>query len=859
VEIKRLGLIVVTIYRIPKQTKAHIGIFLCKLEQLLDFTMTKYKRKKIVICGDWNIDLLKQNRFSRDLLTLLHNYNFTAHIVSPTRKKTCIDQIASNIKDADSRVIYLGLSDHETAQLITLKTHKQKAFTTWFEYRRDYNDHNVSQFTKHISSIYFSEVLESSNITEAFSKFYETVLLFYRLCFPLIKVKVNNRANTLKWLTRGLKLSCRTKRKLYISYQKIPKNKKQIRNDLNKKIKIYSSILKKSILTAQKINNKKYIDKNRKSSKAIWNSIANTMSNSQHGNNINYITINNVTFNDPQKICDIFNDYFIDLTQHDSTSHDFSDIQLSNPHTIYLTPVTDSEIYNIIMTLKNSKSSGYDDITTTLIKLVAKNICRPITHIVNLSFEQGRFPEELKMSVVKPIFKKGDECDPCNYRPITIIPIISKILEKAMLKRLNDFLLKFNILHPQQFGFRKNSSTTTACFDLIRYVTENLNNKTPIASIFLDMTKAFDFVNHERLMRKLEKYGIRGKTYDWVKDYLKDRKQCTEISQIVYERNSLVKTQFRSTFRINSSGVPQGTIIAPLLFLCYINDLPHATQHKPILFADDTTLIIKCDKTEPYNETLNKALADTATWLKTNNLQINTIKTKIMEFRSYNTNELNIQLKYDNEYIQNVDSFKILGIILDKHLNFKEHIDYICNRLERYVYALKRIRQTISTESALVAYYGYVSSVISYGLIIWGNSVDMERVFILQKKCIRAINNAWFLDSCKPLFIKMKILPLPSIYIRDICLFVKSHSAWFKLYTDESRRPPRAQYLDLLHHPPCRTYIYKQSAYNMSIVIYNSLPGNLKKLQGHLFKKNLTEWLTEKCFYSLKEYLDINE
>lgn len=861
IEVNTLNLIVITIYRIPNQTKAHVGIFLHKLHQLLEHVTNKYRRKKIILCGDWNIDLLKQNTSSKELKSIIDNYNFTIHIQSPTRLNSCIDLIVSNVKYAKPEILHLSLSDHETAQLLALNIKKHKSFTTWYEYRRDYNKDNLKKFTDCISAISFSDVLSSNNVKEAFKLFYEYILLFHKLCFPTIKVKINNRQSNLKWLSKGLKKSCRTKRKLYQYFCNTTRKNKTIKKELHKNYKKYNFILKKCIIAAQKLNNKRYIQNNGKNPKAIWRTISSTISKNLHINDINTIKFNNKTHTDAQEISDVFNKYFVDITNTKTPLKCKNNSHVSiptNANTLYLNPVTENEIYNIIMSLKNTKCSGYDEITTKLLKLNAIYLAHPIAHIINLSFEKGYFPEQLKLSVIKPLFKKGDRLDPNNYRPITIIPILSKVYERAMFIRLTNFLDKFKILHPQQYGFRKGSSTSLACFDLINYITESLNNKTPIISIFLDMSKAFDFVNHERLLDKLEKYGIRGKTLDWLESYLRDRKQITEISQITrnQNRNSLKKLFYRSPPILNNTGVPQGSILAPLLFLIYINDLPNAIKHKSILFADDTTLIIKARKNESIEEIANSTLADVITWLECNNLQINLIKTKAMEYRSYNSNELNIQLAYNNNLIRKVNTFKFLGITIDQHLNWKEHIDQLCNKLDRYVYALKRLRQTISLEAALTAYHGYVASVLNYGLIMWGNSVDADRAFKLQKKCIRSICNAGFLDTCKPLFKKLNILPLPCLYIREVCCFVKLHPIYYKKYNEVSTRNVREKYTYLLHKPPSHAQIYKQNIYNMSIILYNKLPTFIKNLDGKSFKYALTTWLATKGFYSIKEYLE---
>lgn len=236
----------------------------------------------------------------------------------------------------------------------------------------------------------------------------------------------------------------------------------------------------------------------------------------------------------PIDICNQFNNCFIELTQNiDKNNHDVSNIDIdNNMNTIFLTPVNEIDIIQIIHSLNNTNSTGNDEVTTKIIKLSTKIIACPLSYLINLSFKEGVFPSKLKESIIKPLFKKGNCSDMGNYRPITLNPIFAKIFEKAMHDKIHSFISKCNIIVERQFGFRKNCSTTLACFSLVKLITEALDKKMSALSVFLDMSKAFDFVSYERLLYKLERYGIRGKAHDWLRSYLSDRQQKTVISRI---------------------------------------------------------------------------------------------------------------------------------------------------------------------------------------------------------------------------------------------------------------------------------------------------------------------------------------
>lgn len=855
IEIIGLNTLVFCIYRIPHKGKSQIDLFMHHFEKLLHFVSEKYKRKKIIICGDWNVDTMKDSLATKDLLFTLRNFGFNIHIKTPTRQNSCIDQIASNIKEVKSSLVYLELSDHESAQIIEIKANKQRAITTWFEYKRDFSKENLDKFNKYMASLSFNDVLTSNTVSEAFRNFYDIFCLLYKLCFPLIKVKKNNRPNKIKWLTSGLKKSCKNKRNLYFKYRLAGTN-----NITNKhRFQQYNRVFKSCLHKAQRIYNNRYIKYNKNKCRATWKTISTTVSNDFNKHEIDALTFENKPYVDPTDICNVLNGYFININGNNTSKKPSVKLSgsLHNTYSIFLKPTNEHEINKILMTLNNTKTAGYDEITTLVLKSCAHIICRPISHVINLSFMEGIFPSELKLSIVKPLFKNGDKTNPDNYRPISIIPILSKVFEKCMMSRMNDFLNKHDILTPKQFGFRKGKSTTLAAFNLVKTVTQALNGKTPITALFLDLSKAFDCVHHSILLKKLETYGIRGKAYDWMESYLTERMQFTEIEKIVWKDNILNKVKYRSNIIVNESGVPQGSILGPLLFLLAINDFPRSVTENCIIFADDTTILITGDGNNlpALASQVNSVLADAINWFDRNNLKINITKTKAIRFCSYNANPLPFQIHYDNLNIDIVDTVTFLGFNIDKNLNWKLHVDKICKKLDRFVYALKRLRQTVSVEAALMAYHGYVSSVLNYGLLLWGNSVDAVRAFKLQKRCLRSLDNAWFLQSCKPLFKKFNILPLPCLYIREACQLVKDNPNHFFTRDEISARHTRDQYQNLLYQPPCRTAVYKKNCYNMCILLYNKLPNDFKIENKTLFKRKLTNWLHEKCFYSIKEFL----
>ena len=385
-------------------------------------------------------------------------------------------------------------------------------------------------------------------------------------------------------------------------------------------------------------------------------------------------------------------------------------------------------------------------------------IAYALVDLINRSFSEGKFPTCLKDANVYPLFKSGNKTNVDNYRSISILPVLSKVFEKVVYERLYDFLEKNNLIYSKQFGFRSNRST----IDALAEITEKRRNHAfNYTCILLDLRKSFDTVNHERSIEKLEKYGVRGVALDWFKSYLTMRRQCVEIDGI------------RSDFRFILCGVPQGSILGPLLFILYINDLPNIfTILDTYLFADDTNCLHAHNKGEPFN--LNVELTKIPQWMKANGLSLNIKKTQLLSFaKSPHIVEL------DGEIIENSSFVKYLGLSLDKNFTFKYHIDEIVRKLGRHVFIISKLRHFVQTAILLKYYNVYVKSIIQYGILIYGCTSynQLKPIYLVQKKIIRLM---YFRNKRTPsenLFESANILDVYKLYLHEVLKFaVKSVS-----------------------------------------------------------------------------------
>ena len=422
-----------------------------------------------------------------------------------------------------------------------------------------------------------------------------------------------------------------------------------------------------------------------------------------------------------------------------------------------------------------------------------------------------------------------------------------------MHKRLISYLNKYNIITDKQHGFQKGKSTNSAIINLIKNVYSSMDKKEISLGIFLDLSKAFDLVDHDILYKKLYVYGVRGLALKWFKSYLTNRKQMVEIThknEFTNEtRNYLSKQQYVRY------GVPQGSILGPTLFLIYINDLEsHLKQVKPTFFADDTSVFISGHSIHSIQTEVDTTMNQLVEWFERNRLIINTQKTVAISFHHIQNNKHECPtINIGNKTITHTDSTKFLGLWLDQNLKWLTHIQILTRKLGKICFALRIVRQSLSLESVRSLYFAYFHSALMYGIIFWGNSPQAIQVFKLQKKAIRIMLQVSKRTSCRQLFKKLHILPLPSVYIYEVLVYMRANLDYYRTNAEvHSHNTRNKNNLSIIPHT---TSLYSESFIYTGLRMYNALPGYLKEIPVLNFKCRLHKYLHHHSFYSTDEIL----
>jgi hypothetical protein len=483
--------------------------------------------------------------------------------------------------------------------------------------------------------------------------------------------------------------------------------------------------------------------------------------------------VDNILIDKPTDIANKFNCFFTSIASEISSKINPCPDNEDGPPTdsefvMSSIPITHSELSNALNELQNKKSTDLNDISMYLVKTAFTAISSPLLHIFNKSIEQGVVPKKFKTAKVVPVYKSGDTLDMNNYRPISLLCSFSKILEKIVFIRLMKYLDVNNLLSVNQFGFRPKHSTSHPMLDILNKASKALNSKKHMLIIFCDLKKAFDTCDVDVLLRKLRRLGVGGRELDWFRSYLSERTQFVSIEG----HNSILLDIL--------TGVPQGSILGPLLFLIYINDLPDCSDFLSKLFADDTALILCDDDLDTLVRKANIEFQKICKYFRSNKLSLHPDKTKYIIISSsrlvhdtpteifINNNNLGHNdpgLIHEIKRVlpsDNVPAIKYLGVYFDPNINFKYHVQQLSVKLSRALFQIRRVKNLLSKEALKMLYFSLFHCHIIYAMEIWSLAPKalINELFVKQKAAVRIISGAKFNSHTAPLFKELKILQL---------------------------------------------------------------------------------------------------
>lgn len=823
-----------------------INDFIAEFSSYLNGTQTK----NAFILGDFNIDILKfsVNDQVKNYLTMMSNFGLKSLINTPTRvtssTSSCIDHIFVRTKP-HSNYELLGesfdykLSDHH---LISLQI---KHMPTYVKQTAELRPITKIDFPKLNSLLMLDQwtLLQETDPNTLMNKF--TGMLTTKIKQSSFEFKPAPSIRKIKpWMSIDLMKVIKLKHKLLKLLLKQPNNA-----NLSIRVKSLQHKIKSQIITTkEQYYNDKFVNV-KKNLKSQWRIINEILGKQKSKSDI--VTVldgEGKSVSDPLCISEIFNSYFINAPQllkrsilrssHDSDGDTVMLVRKIESNSLFFSDITPEEIFIYIGSLDNSNSSGCDNISNYLIKQIAHSIVYILAYIFNLSLEQGIFPDCLKIATVIPIFKKGDKNDPSNYRPISLLSVFSKLFEKCVKARLLLFLKDISFFSDQQYGFREGKSTELALNDFSDHVVKFLDLGENVATNFIDLTKAFDTIDHKILLYKLHCAGIRGVAHNWFESYLKNRSQLVKVGNN-YSSAGVIRC-----------GVPQGSVLGPILFIIYINSIFQLKLKGNVIgFADDIAITYTGLTNEVIANQINYDLLILRRWLDLHFMFLSN-KSKVMFFKLNRSITIDSDIIYHSNICQNyefnnvtaaiascsdkcklldvVDNFKYLGVVLDCRLNFKSHIEVI----QHYIYACNRklylLRLLCPIKALLQLYYGLVQSKLQYGLTVWGGVYlsSLQPLIVAQNTSIRILLKRKRLTSALPLFRLIKVLPLRYLFIFKVLkmFFLRSGNLIFKTTKYNLR-----SFNSCIYSTPRKEHFRKFFVF-IAPVLYNKLPDSIKNI-----------------------------
>jgi hypothetical protein len=690
-------------YRPPQSDIRSLNDVFASIEGLLSC------KRFVIACGDFNVDVSDACKpYTSTFQQFISNYSLIQPICEPTRLSSSSTSIldlflaSSNTPVVSSGVIDSYFSDHLPI-FLTVSWQTPKHLTKTI-HKRSFKNFDPVLFDEEVARLPWS-------VLNVFDDVDDKLLVFNSLLNDALSLHApfksfRSKKNPAPWISKSVRDEMDIRNKLLRKFRstKCPSDWHLFTAQRNRVVTLQRQAKKQYFLT---------LISNNSSPAVLWKTLKSVVPSSSTAPAIPSLSEANVL-----SAANSLNTHFV------STSSPSDDLPISYPPpstdpppaSLSLEPVTVQWCQEALSNLKLSRCSGSDNIPSLALRVASSSLSGPVCHILNSSLASSTFPSLWKTSLVRPLHKSGDRSCPSNYRPISILPAASKLLEKCVQGQLTTYLNTNNLLYPLQSGFRTGYSTSSALLHCTDSWYKALDNHRIIGVVFLDVSKAFDTVNHNLLLSKLQSLGLDSSAVSWFHSYLKDRSMVTCLNEI------------RSSPGYPSAGVPQGSVLGPSLFSTFINDFPQAIPSSTtILFADDTTIYVSGTNVQEISSVLQSCLDATHIWMTNNGLKLNSTKSKCMLIHSSRKRDfppLNLYLL--GSQVEQVSSFNFLGVIINDTLTWSDHISFISKKVARSICLLRRLSWFLPQSLLVLFLKSYILPVLDYCDVVWNSCTKKD-------------------------------------------------------------------------------------------------------------------------------------